>query len=171
MICARGVAGLDYSHAVYAGSFDPITLGHTAIIERAARVYRRVTVAVGVNVAKSGLFSLEERRELIERTLTHPNIDVTSFEGLLVDFARALGAGVLLRGLRMLTDFEHEFQLALGNRDLVPEMETVFMMTDHEYVYVSSSLVKEIASNGGDTSRYVPPAVQDALRKKLGAQG
>ena len=156
----------DYRHAIYAGSFDPITLGHTAIIERATKVYQRVTVAIGVNPAKRGLFSLEERKQLIEASVGAPSVEVVTFDGLLIEFARRIGAGVLLRGLRLLTDFEHEFQLALANRDLAPEVETIFMMTASEYVYVSSSLVKEIAMNGGDFSRYVPKAVGDALLAK-----
>lgn len=164
------VTARDYRHAIYAGSFDPITLGHTAIIERAVKVYDRVTVAIGVNPNKRGLFSLEERRTLIESSVPK-GVEVLSFEGLLVDFAKRMNAGVLLRGLRLLTDFEHEFQLALGNRDLAPEIETVFMMTASEYVYVSSSLVKEIAMNGGDSSRYVPPAVHQALLAKFPRSG
>lgn len=163
---APAMTSRDYRHAIYAGSFDPITLGHTAIIERAVRVYSRVTVAIGVNPNKRGLFALDERKKLIEASVPK-GVEVVSFEGLVIDFARKMNAGVLLRGLRLLTDFEHEFQLALGNRDLAPEIETVFMMTAAEYVYVSSSLVKEIAMNGGDSSRYVPPAVSQALIAKF----
>lgn len=157
---------LDYRHAIYAGSFDPITLGHTAIIERALRVYDRVTVAIGSNPSKKGLFSLEERQKLIEASLSSPRMEVVIFSGLLVDFAQQIGAGVLLRGLRLLADFEHEFQLALANRDLAPGLETVFMMTEPNHVYVSSSLVKEIAMNGGGVARFVPAAVQQALAAK-----
>jgi pantetheine-phosphate adenylyltransferase len=157
----------DYGHALYAGSFDPITLGHTAIIERALKIYPRVTVAIGVNPNKRGLFTLDERRALIEASVDRKRVEIVSFTGLVVDLARNIDAGVLLRGLRLLTDFEHEFQLALGNRDLAPEIETVFMMTASEYVYVSSSLVKEIAMNGGDSSKYVPPAVQAQLEAKF----
>ncbi|MCC7381691.1 MAG: pantetheine-phosphate adenylyltransferase [Deltaproteobacteria bacterium] len=157
---------LDYRHAIYAGSFDPITLGHTAIIERALRVYDRVTVAIGSNPSKKGLFSLEERQKLIEASLSAPRMEVVIFNGLLVAFAQQIGAGVLLRGLRLLADFEHEFQLALANRDLAPGLETVFMMTEPNHVYVSSSLVKEIAMNGGGVGRFVPAAVQQALAAK-----
>lgn len=160
------MATLDYRHAVYAGSFDPITLGHTAIVERALRIYDRVTVAIGVNPNKRGLFSREERHALLEASFSNPRVQVVAFEGLLIDFALKIQAGVLLRGLRLLTDFEHEFQLALGNRDLNSQIETVFMMTEAEFVYVSSSLVKEIAMNGGDFSRYVPPPVHAALLAK-----
>lgn len=162
--------GLDYGHAVYAGSFDPITLGHTSLIERASRLYNKVTVATGINVSKSALFTFDERVKLMESAVGHhDNVEVCAFEGLLVDFTRSIGAGVLLRGLRMLTDFESEFQYALANRDLSPEVETVFLMTNKEHVFVSSSLVKEIAANSGDFSRYVPAAVLAALRSKYDA--
>ena len=162
---------LDYRHAVYAGSFDPITLGHTSIIERAVRLYDRVTVAVGVNVHKTSMFTVEQRVDFIERAVgSHPGLNVVAFEGLLVDFARESGAGVILRGLRMLTDFEGEFQLALGNRDLSANIETVFLMTDSEFVYVSSSLVKEIASNGGDISRYIPAPLLADVVARFGAK-
>lgn len=162
---------LDYRHAIYAGSFDPITKGHTAIVERALRIYDKVTVAIGVNPNKRGLFDRNERQALIEASFSHPKIEVVAFEGLLIDLARARGAGVLLRGLRLLTDFEHEFQLALGNRDLEPRVETVFMMTEADFVYVSSSLVKEIAMNGGDFSKYVPEPVRKALLLKFPPAG
>lgn len=158
---------VDYRHAVYAGSFDPVTLGHTAIIERAARLYRKVTVAVGVNVNKAGLFTFEERKDLLEKALAHlDNVVVERFDGLLIEYCRSIGAGVIVRGLRLLTDFEYEFQLGLANRDLAPEIETVFMFTESEHVYISSSLVKEIAQNGGDFTAYVPKAVAAAVRAK-----
>jgi pantetheine-phosphate adenylyltransferase len=158
----------DYQHAIYGGSFDPVTIGHTSIIERAARMYRRVTVAIGTNPSKSGVFTHDERKALIEQSLSSLNkIEVVVFQGLLVEFARSVGAGVLVRGLRLLTDFEHEFQLALANRDLAPELETVFMLTESGHVHISSSLVKEIAMNGGDTRQLVPPAVDAALKKKF----
>lgn len=158
---------VDYRHAVYAGSFDPVTLGHTAIIERAAKLYQKVTVAVGVNPNKAGLFSFEERKSLLEQALSHlDNVVVERFDGLLIAYCRSIGAGVIVRGLRLLTDFEYEFQLGLANRDLAPEIETVFMMTASEHVYISSSLVKEIAQNGGDFTAYVPKAVAAALRSK-----
>lgn len=158
---------VDYQHAVYAGSFDPVTYGHTAIIERAAKLYREVTVAIGVNPHKSGLFTTEERKTLLEDALSNlGNVRVESFSGLLIDYCESVGAGVVLRGLRLLTDFEYEFQLGLANRDLAPNVETVFLMTAAEHVYISSSLIKEIAQNGGDFSRYVPPAVAKALGAK-----
>ncbi len=166
-VIAQAMGTPNYGHAVYAGSFDPVTLGHTAIIERAALLYDKVTVAIGVNVSKQSLFTLEERKAQIRDALkAQPNIEVESFEGLLVDYARDIGAGVIVRGLRMLTDFELEFQLALANRDLAETIETVFLMTNAEFVYVSSSLIKEIASNGGAFERYVPTAVAEALLGK-----
>lgn len=159
---------MDVRHAVYAGTFDPVTLGHTAIIERASRLYERVTVAIGVNPSKQTLFNSDQRKDLLERSLQDlPNITVESFEGLLIQFCQRIGAGVIVRGMRLLTDFEYEFQLGLANRDLAPEVETVYLFTEAEHVYVSSSLVKEIAANGGDASRYVPPAVWEALRRHL----
>lgn len=160
----------DYRHAVYAGSFDPITLGHAAIIERAARLYGKVTLAVGFNPKKasSSLFSVEERVELLATSARHlPHVEVRSFSGLLVDFCREIGAGVVVRGLRVLTDFEYEFQLALANRDLEPRIETAFLLTEHPHVYVSSSLVKEIAANGGEVRKYVSEPVAQALTEKL----
>ena len=162
---------MDYRHAVYAGSFDPVTLGHTAIIERAAKLFDRVTVAIGHNPAKkrSGLFTVEERVALLNVSVDGAeHVDVQPFQGLLIDFCRQLNAGVIIRGLRVLTDFEYELQLGMANRDLAPEIETVFLFTRAEHVYVSSSLVKEIAANGGDTSLYVSTHVRDALADKLG---
>jgi pantetheine-phosphate adenylyltransferase len=158
----------DYRHAVYAGSFDPVTLGHTAIIERAARLYDRVSVSIGVNPHKRGLFTTEERAGLLRDALSGlGNVEVDTFGGLLIDHCARIGAGVIVRGLRLLTDFEYEFQLGLANRDLAPQVETVYLMTEAKHVYVSSSLVKEIAQNGGDCARYVPPAVAAALQQKF----
>ncbi len=158
---------IDYRHAVYAGSFDPITLGHKAIIERANRLYDRVTVGIGINPNKKGMFSVEERVELIrDSCAVYKNVEVQAFEGLLIDFCKSLGAGVIVRGLRMLTDFEWEFQLGLANRDLAPNVETVFLFTNSEHVYISSSLVKEIALNHGDFSRYVSENVYTALKAR-----
>lgn len=167
MVRPIAVSTVDYRHAVYAGSFDPITHGHTAIIERALKLYDKVTVAIGVNVAKKALFTPDERIEHIRTAVgDQSGLEVVSFGGLLIDLTRSTGAGVILRGLRMLTDFELEFQLALANRDLAGEVETVFLMTDHAHVYISSSLVKEIAVNGGAFENYVPPNVATALLAK-----
>lgn len=162
-------AGVDYRHAVYAGSFDPITLGHTAIIERAARLYEKVTLSIGFNPKKvsSSLFSVEERLDLLRSATGHlAHVEACAFQGLLIDFCRDIGAGVIVRGLRVLTDFEYEFQLALANRDLEPRVETTFLLTEHSHVYVSSSLVKEIAANGGEVRQYVHEDVARALEAK-----
>lgn len=160
---------MDYRHAVYAGSFDPVTLGHTAIIERAARLFSTVTVAIGANPNKRGLFTVEERLELMRQAVgKHANVRIESFEGLLIHFCQRIGAGVIVRGMRLLTDFEYEFQLGLANRDLAPDVETVYLFTEAEHVYISSSLVKEIAMNGGDASIYVPPPVWAALQGRFG---
>ena len=161
------MAGLNYQHAIYAGSFDPVTLGHTTIIERAAKLFSKVEVAIGINPKKKSLFSLEERLEMLEEALVdQKNVVVTSFEGLLVDYCKSSQAGVIVRGLRLLTDFEFEFQLGLANRDLAPNVETVFLFTESEHVYISSSLIKEIAENGGGFERYVPENVAPRLRAK-----
>ena len=168
MLRAIAVKEPNYRHAVYAGSFDPITLGHTAIVERAAKLYEKVTVAIGVNVNKSPMFTAEERLEMTKATLAHlPNVDVQSFEGLLVNYTRSIGAGIILRGLRMLTDFELEFQLALANRDLDSGIETSFLMANQEHVFVSSSLIKEIALNGGSYEKFVSEPVRKRLETKL----
>jgi pantetheine-phosphate adenylyltransferase len=159
---------VDYRHAVYAGSFDPVTFGHTAIIQRASRLYREVTVAVGINPNKKGLFSYEERQTLLKQALqSFSNVKVEQFHGLLIDYCKSIGAGVIVRGLRVQTDFEYELQLGMANRDLAPEIETVFMFTESTHVYISSSLVKEIAMNGGDFTRYVPAPVVAALKAKF----
>lgn len=156
-------------HAVYAGSFDPITLGHMAIIRRAAKLFEKVHVAVGHNEKKSGLFSVEKRLELIEDAIKDlDNVESHAFTGLLVEDCRKIGASVIVRGMRMLTDFEHEFQLGQANRDLAPEIETVFLFTSTRYLYISSSLVKGIAANGGDISPYLSPMVTQALREAVG---
>ncbi len=163
---------MDYRHAVYAGSFDPVTLGHTAIIERSAKLFDRVTVAIGHNPAKkrTGLFSVDERVALLQQSVEGAeHVLVQPFQGLLIEFCRRLQAGVIIRGLRVLTDFEYELQLGMANRDLAPEIETVFLFTRAEHVYVSSSLVKEIAANGGDTSLYVSRHVKEALERKCAA--
>lgn len=151
--------------AVYPGSFDPITLGHADIVERAARLFDRVIVAIGRHPTKRGFFETDERRELAERSLTHvPNVTVATFSGLVVDFCRAQGARVVVRGLRATGDFEPEFQMGLANRDLAPEIETVFLIPPASHMYVSSSLVREIAGHGGDFERYVSEVVAEAVR-------
>ena len=154
--------------AIYPGSFDPITNGHTDLIQRAARIYDHVIVAVAASPKKSPLFSLEERVALAEQVLADmPNVDVRGFDTLLADYARECGAHVVLRGLRAVSDFEYEFQLAGMNRHLNQELETVFLTPAEEYAYISSSLVKEVASLGGDVSHFVHTNVRAALSDRL----
>jgi pantetheine-phosphate adenylyltransferase len=156
------------SVAVYPGSFDPITRGHEDLIRRARRFADQVIVAVAVNVAKQPLFTLEERVALIRKTVDDPAVDVRSFDGLLAEFARTAGATLIVRGLRAVSDFEYEFQMALMNRNLAPGVETVFLVPAFDLTYLSSSLVREVARFGGDVSALVHPAVQQALKKKFG---
>ena len=155
--------------ALYAGSFDPPTYGHLDLIERASRLFPRVIVAVGVNRSRAPLFSVDERMELL-MTISAPysNVVVQKFDGLLVDYGNRVGARVVVRGLRVGGDFDYELQIAHANADLRPEIDTVFLPTRTNYGFISASLVREIASHGGDVSRYAPPAVCDALKKKYG---
>ena len=160
--------------AVYPGTFDPITNGHADILRRSLKIFDRVVVALAENVRKEPLFTISERRAMISAALGgDPRIEIDAFQGLLVDYVRRRGAGVVIRGLRALADFEYEFQLTHMNRHLAPEVETVFLMTNQESFYVSSSLVKEVALMGGDISRMVPAAVVSALegKKKLKGAG
>ena len=155
--------------AVYPGTFDPITNGHTDLIQRAARRFERVIVAIHKSATKQPAFDWQQRVGLAQAVLDgQPNVQVEGFEGLLVDFARARGAGVILRGLRAVSDFEYEFQLASMNRQLAPEIETLFMTPDEHYAYVSSSLVREIAVLGGDVTPFVHAKVVAALKQRLG---
>lgn len=153
--------------AVYPGSFDPVTRGHADLIRRSLAFSDRVVVAVAVNVSKQPLFTLEERVALIRETVKVPNVEVRSFDGLLVDFAKQVGASILIRGLRAVSDFEYEFQMALMNRTLAPALETVFLVPAFDLTYLSSSLVREVARFGGDVSALVDPAVQQALKAKF----
>ena len=153
--------------AVYPGSFDPITKGHEDLIHRSLEFVDQLIVAVAVNVAKQPLFSPEERVTLIREAVSHPAVEVRSFEGLLVDFARRAGATVIVRGLRAVSDFEYEFQMALMNRNLEPALETVFLVPAFDLTYLSSSLVREVARYGGDVSQLVHPAVLKALKQKF----
>lgn len=157
--------------ALYAGSFDPPTYGHLDLVERAARLFPQVIVAVGTNPTRSPVFPVSERLALLaEIAKPFPNVTVQSFDGLLVDYAKKVGARVVVRGLRVGSDFEYELQIAHANADLAPGIDTVFLPTRTNYGFISASLVREIASYGGDVSRYTPKAVCDALRSKYGAK-
>ena len=154
--------------AVYPGSFDPITNGHLDVIRRAASMFSRVIVAVAYNSEKAPLFTVEERLALTRQSVKGlRNVAVDTFRGLLVNYVRRKHAHVVVRGLRAVSDFEFEFQMALMNRKLEPRVETIFLMPKDEYTFLSSGLVKEIAELGGNVSEFVPPAVENALRRKL----
>lgn len=156
--------------AIYPGSFDPVTNGHLDVVQRAAKLFDRVVVAVAQNESKVGLFTLPERLELVTAAVGHlPNVETDTFSGLLVEYAAARQAQTVVRGLRAVSDFEFEFQLALMNRKLDEKIETIFMMPKDTYTFLSSRIVKEIARLGGDVSQFVPPPVQVALKKKLGS--
>jgi pantetheine-phosphate adenylyltransferase len=154
--------------AVYPGSFDPITKGHEDLIQRSLGFVDHIVVAVAVNMAKQPLFTFEERVALIRECVADKRVEVQSFDGLLVDFAKRVGATVIVRGLRAVSDFEYEFQMALMNRNLGPHIETVFLVPAFDLTYLSSSLVREVARFGGDVSALVHPAVQQALKRKYG---
>jgi pantetheine-phosphate adenylyltransferase len=157
--------------AVYTGSFDPITLGHLNVIERASRLVDKLIVGIGINIEKQSLFSPEERLDLVRRVVAGwDNVTVQSFTGLAVNFVRRSGARVLLRGIRSLGDTETEFTMTMANRKLDPEVETIFLMADEQYSHVSSSLIKQIASMAGDEelARFVPREVVHAVRAKMG---
>ena len=157
--------------AVYAGSFDPITLGHLNIAIRGASLVDKLIIAVGENPKKNYMFDLDTRIKLIqESTLDIPNIEVTSFSGLLVDFCRTNEVGIILRGLRAATDFDFEFQIGLANMDMAPEIETVFLLAEPNNIFISSSLVKEIAFHGGNVQHYLPPPTWKALMMKVKMQ-
>jgi pantetheine-phosphate adenylyltransferase len=154
--------------AIYPGSFDPVTNGHLDLIERGAKIFGRLTVAVLRNSDKQPLFSLNERLEMLQHvTKQYPNVEVDSFDGLLVEYANRLGAQVLLRGIRAVSDYEYELQMAMMNRRLEPHLETVFMLPAEAYSYLSSRLVREIAQLGGSLNGLVPPEVEQRLRSKV----
>jgi pantetheine-phosphate adenylyltransferase len=156
------------SIAVYASSFDPVTLGHLDLIERASKLFQTVRVAIGVHPTRHPLFTVDERVALLEEVTRHlTNVTIERFDGLLIQYCRAVGARVIVRGLRAATDFEYELQIAHANADMEPTVDTVFLPTRANYGFVSASLVREIASHGGDVSHYAPPVVCDALRKKF----
>ena len=155
--------------AIYPGSFDPVTNGHLDIIQRASSLFDEVIVAVAVNIGKDPLFTIEERMEMLQQACSHmPNVTVDSFDGLLVRYAEGHGAGVIVKGLRALSDFEFEFEMALMNRRIDEGIETVFMMTSAEYSYLSSSIIKEVAGFGGSVEGLVPKVVEDRLADKFG---
>lgn len=155
--------------AVVPGSFDPVTNGHLDIIERTASLFDRVYVCVLRNGAKKPLFSTEERMDLIRRVTGHlPNVTVESFDGLLVNYARDKGAGFIIKGLRAVSDFEYEFQMAQTNKTLNPQVETFFITTGRSYSYLSSSIVKEVARYGGDISDFVPAEIEKDIIEKIG---
>ncbi len=154
--------------AVYPGSFDPITNGHLDLVDRASRLFDRLIVAILRNEAKKPLFTVEERVEMAREVLRPwPNVQVESFGGLLVEFAAARGARVILRGIRAISDYEYELQMALMNRRLAPNIETVFLMAAEDYSFLSARLVKEVAALGGDVSGLVPPLVYERLQRRL----
>jgi pantetheine-phosphate adenylyltransferase len=155
--------------ALYPGSFDPLTNGHLDLVERALRLFDGVIVAVAANPAKrEPLFSPDERVEMIRETLAeHPEVEVTTYTGLTVDFARQRGVTALLKGLRTASDFDPELQQALMNRELAPDVETVFLMSGFAQIYVSSSILKDVASHGRDVGRFVPPVVAQRLKERF----
>jgi pantetheine-phosphate adenylyltransferase len=154
--------------ALCAGTFDPITMGHLDVIERASRIFPRIVIGVATNPGKNPLFSLDERISLVKAATAHlEGIEIDSFSGLLVDFTKSKDVQVIVRGLRAFSDFEYEFQMALTNRKLNPDIETIFLMPKQDYSYVSSSNVREVAALGGDISQFVPPPVQEALKERF----
>ncbi len=154
--------------ALYPGTFDPPTNGHVDLIQRGAKLFSHLTVAILVNPVKNPLFTVEERAEMLrEATSAIENVSVATFEGLMVDFARKQGATAVLRGIRAISDYEHEFQMALMNRRLAPEIETVFLQPAGRYSFVSSRMVKEVFSFGGDVTGLVPPNVLKRLRARI----
>lgn len=155
--------------AIYPGSFDPLTNGHLDVIERAAALVDQVVVAIGVNAGKKPLLPEEVRKSSIEASVSHlPNVSVDIFDGLMVEFARSRGAGVIVRGLRATSDFDYEFQIAMANRRLAPGLESIFLMTKWDHSFLSSTVVREIALLGGDYSSFVPKPVFEAVAEYLG---
>ena len=157
--------------AIYPGSFDPVTLGHYDIIERSSKIFDKLIVGVLNNSAKSPLFSVEERVNMLKDVTSHfPSVEVQSFAGLLIDFVRSNDANVIVRGLRAITDFDYELQLAQMNRVIAPEIDTLFLTTNLKYAYLSSSMAKEVAMYGGDISSFLSPEIAEKVREKYAAQ-
>ena len=158
--------------AIYPGTFDPITNGHVDIIRRAAPLFDRVIVTLAVNSEKRPLFTVAERMEMIRRAVADiPNVDLGEFRGLVVDYAHEVGAIAIIRGLRAISDYEYEFQMALMNRKQRPELDTIFLMPDEKFTYLSSTIVREIAGHNGNLNGFVPPFVEQALRRKYRKNG
>ncbi|MBI1917691.1 MAG: pantetheine-phosphate adenylyltransferase [Planctomycetes bacterium] len=154
--------------AVYTGVFDPIHLGHLDVIQRGSRIFDRLVVGVGTNPDKAPFFTPEERVHLVEQVVTElSNVEVRSFSGLAVGFVRKEGAGVMLRGLRTTSDMEYEFTMSLMNRNLDPDIETVFLMAEAEYSHLSSTMIRQIASLGGALERFLPPVIKEALERRV----
>lgn len=154
--------------AICPGSFDPITRGHIDILERTSKLFDKVYTVVVVNPSKQATFSTDERVSMIKRVTTHiPNVEVESFNGLIAEYAKQKNADTLVKGLRAVTDFEYEFQQALTNKKLNPRLETLFMVTNQEYMYLSSTIVRQIADFGGDITEFVPPEIKDELIKRM----
>lgn len=155
-----------FTHALYPGTFDPPTLGHLSVIRRGARLFNKITVGVANLTGKDTLLTFEKRFELIKKlTSDMPNIEVISFSGLLVQCAKSINAGIILRGLRTVSDFDYEYRMSTTNQIVLPGLETVFLMAEPEYGYISSTLVRQIASCNGDIARFVPELVLDALKE------
>ena len=154
--------------AIYPGSFDPVTYGHIDIIERSSKLVDELVVAVLNNSAKNALFSIDERVSMIKSEVAHlPNVRVDCFDGLTVDFAKMIKADMIVRGLRAVTDFDYEIQIAQTNYAINPDVDTIFLTTSVKYSYVSSTIVKEVAKYGGDISKFVPPSIKEAVLKKF----
>jgi len=153
--------------ALYPGTFDPITNGHIDIIQRASELFDKIIVTVAVNPSKNPLFTAEERIELIRESLSQPKFEVSSFDGLVVDYAKKTDSIAIIRGLRAISDFEYEFQMALMNHKLAEDITTVFLMPNEKYTYLNSSIIRNLAQFHADVSDFVPPCVVDALKKKF----
>lgn len=171
---SSGFGGIVYvmpKIAIYPGSFDPPTLGHLDVLDRAARLFDKVIVAVGRNSSKAPMLTVEERVDALRRCCSHlPNVEADEFDGLLVEYARKKGASAIVRGLRATADFDYEFQIAMANRRLAGEIETVFLMTKWEHSFLSSSIVREVARLGGDFDQFVPAPVAEIVRNSLSRQ-
>ncbi len=152
--------------AVYPGSFDPVTFGHLDILQRGLELFDKVIIAIAYNIEKKGLFTFEERKELIQKSINgNPNVIIDSFDGLLIDYVKKVNATFVIRGLRAMSDFEYEFQMASINRTLNPGMDTLFMMTSKDYFFISSRTIKEVAQFHGSVSSFVPPPVEKRLKE------